>query len=185
MVSFDLRILQTCLRVSYAAWPADIALGRVNSHSRTRCSLKQLLFGPQTVIFFIKESWKVSNSHYELSFSSSGTKSWKFCPSCCQFVKNLWRSIVMFCFGLQYSENFSNTDASLSSPGLSKLKVLKISLPFCPIQVNKTEILTLSFFTSFSVAVRHKSKYFNHSFQPWETFLSNKNDYGGSNLSIM
>ena len=91
----------------------------------------------------------------------------------------------MFCFGLQYSENFSNTDASLSSPGLSKLKVLKISLPFCPIKVNKTEILTLSFFTSFSVAVRHKSKYFNHSFQPWETFLSNENDYGGSNLSIM
>ena len=61
----------------------------------------------------------------------------------------------MFFLGLQYSENFSNTAASLiSSPGLSKLKVLEICLPFCPIQVNKTEVLTLSFFPSFSVAFR-------------------------------
>ena len=32
--------------------------------------------------FFIKESWKNSNSHSELRFFSSVTKSWKFCPSC-------------------------------------------------------------------------------------------------------
>ena len=61
-VSFDFRISRACLRISWVAWPADIALRRVNSDSWRRRYLKVLLFVPQTIISFIKVSWKVSNS---------------------------------------------------------------------------------------------------------------------------
>ena len=66
VVSFDLRISRVFLRVSSATWPADIALGSVNSDSRRRRPLKELPFVSQTIISFLKKSWRVSNSYSEL-----------------------------------------------------------------------------------------------------------------------
>ena len=95
----------------------SLAVGRWRyvrvSDSPRWSSLKDLSFVPQAIISFIKESWRVSNSYSELSFFSSVTKSQKFYPSCCWYVKNVWWIIVMFFLGLQYSENFSSTDANL------------------------------------------------------------------------
>ena len=89
----------------------------------TKKTLSQRIV-PQTIMSFIKESWRVSISHSEQSFFRSVAKLRNFYPSCCRYVKNVRQSTVMFFLGLQYSENFCNTDASLiSSSGLSKLKV--------------------------------------------------------------
>ena len=41
MISFDLMILRACLRVSPAARPADIALGRVNFYKNYHLCHKQ------------------------------------------------------------------------------------------------------------------------------------------------
>ena len=89
----------------------------------------------------------------------------------------------MFFLGLQYSENFFNTGASfISLPELSKLKVEQISQTICPLQVNKTEVLTLLFFPSFQWQMRKNSKYFSRSLQYSEKFPSNENDSGGFNF---
>ena len=58
--------------------------------SRFRLTKKTL---SQTIISYIKESWRNWNSHSERFFSYV-KKSRKFCPSCCRYVKNLWRSIL-------------------------------------------------------------------------------------------
>ena len=79
---WDLRISRACLRVSSAAWPALIALDRVRSHSRRSLSRSELSLVPHTIISLIRESWRLSNSHLELNFFNSATKSWKFWPSC-------------------------------------------------------------------------------------------------------
>ena len=142
------------LHVSSAAWPALIALDRVRSHSRRSYSRRELSLVLHAIISLIKESWRLSNSHSELNFFNSLTNSWKFWPSCCLYVKNLWRRMVMFFLGLQYSENLCRAGANfISSPG-SEVKVLYISLPFWPMHVRKMEIFNLSPLLSFSVAAK-------------------------------
>ena len=67
----------------------------------------------------------VSNSHSELFFFQFCDEVVEVLPFMLSKCKNLWRSVVMFLLGLQYSENFSNKDVSLiSSPGLWVLKCL-------------------------------------------------------------
>ena len=102
---WDLRILWACLRVSSGAWSALIALDRVRSHSQRSFSRSKISLVPHTIISLIRESCTLSNSHLELNFLNSVTKSWKFSPSCCLNVKNMSRRMVMFFLGLQYSKN--------------------------------------------------------------------------------
>ena len=153
-VGWDLRISGACLCVSSAALPALIALGRVKSHSQRSLSGRELSLVPHTIISFIRESRDLSNSHSELNFFNSVTKSWKFWPSCCLYVKNLWQRMVIFFLGLQYSENLCRTGANfISSPG-SKVKVSYISLPFWPMHVRKMEVFISQPLVSFSVAAK-------------------------------
>ena len=123
MIGWDLRISMTCLHVSSAAWPALTALDWLRLHSQRSLSQRELFLVPHTIISLIRESWRLPNSHSELNFLNLVTKLWKFWPSCCLYVKNLWLRIVMFFLELQYSENLWSTGANLiSSPG-SKVKV--------------------------------------------------------------
>ena len=151
-VGWDLRILQACLRVSSAARPALIALDRVRLHSRRSFSWRELSLVPHTIISLIRESWRLSNSHSELNFFNSVTKSWKFWPSCCLCVKNFWWRMVTFFLGLQYFKNLCRTGANFILSSGSKVKFSHISLPFWRMHVRKVEDFILSPLVSFSVA---------------------------------
>ena len=91
VVSFDLRISQTCLRVSSAPWPADITLGRVNSDSQRRRSLKELSFAPQTIM-----------KSFKFTF---WTKLFQFCDEVMEFLPFM----LSICKSLmtKYSDVFS------------------------------------------------------------------------------
>ena len=94
------EILWACLHVSSASWPALIALDRVRLNSWKNLSYRELSLVPYTTISLIRESWRLSDSHLELNFFNLVTKSWKFWPSCCLYVKNLWCRMVVFFLGL-------------------------------------------------------------------------------------
>ena len=89
VVGWDLRILQACLHVSSAAWPVLITLDRVRSDSQRSLSQRELSLVPHTIISLIRKSWTLSNSHSELNFFHSVTKSWKFWSSCYLYVIKL------------------------------------------------------------------------------------------------
>ena len=118
---------------------------------------KTLISWEQNIIFLRNKNilnlcfrWHIFRSYrfvaeVTFNFLNSVTKSWKFWPSSCVYVKNSWRRMVMFFLGLHYSKNLCRTEANfISSPG-SKVKVPYISLPFWPI---------LSHLVSFSVAAK-------------------------------
>ena len=123
VVGWDLRILQACLHVSSAAWPVLITLDRVRSDSRRCLSQRELSLVPHTIISLIRESWKLSNSHSELNFFHSVTKSWKFWPSCYLYVKNLRQRMVMFFLELQYSKNLCIAGTNFIPLPDSKIKL--------------------------------------------------------------
>ena len=89
VVGWDIRILLACLRISSAAWPALIALDGVRPHSQRSPSRRELSLVLHAIISLIRESWKLSNSHSELtcfnqsqnheSFDPLGACIWKTC----------------------------------------------------------------------------------------------------------
>ena len=88
-VDWDLIILRACLRVSSATWSALIALDRVKSPSRRGLSWRDLSLIQNTIIYLIKECWRLLSSQSELNSFNSVTKLWKFWPFVAQIFELL------------------------------------------------------------------------------------------------
>ena len=82
-----------------SSMPCTNYFERVGSHSWRSLSWREFSLVPHIIISFIRESWRLSNSHLELNLFNSVTKSWRFWPACCPYVKNLWQRIIsgFFC----------------------------------------------------------------------------------------
>ena len=120
---------------------------------------------PHTIISLIRESWRLSNSHFELNFFNSVTKSWRFWPFLLPLCKKLVvkndyvfpRVTVFRKFVKNRSSNF------MSSPG-SKVKVSYIFLPFWPMHVRKLESLYFIILSIFFCCRQIKIKVFELEF---------------------
>ena len=149
------------LRVSSAAWPVLIALERARFYSRRSLSRKELPQVPHTITSLIRESWRLSNSHSELTFFNLVKKNMKVLTLLSLYVQNMWRRMVMFFLRLQYSKNLWSTGANFISSSESKIKVLMFPLFFdislaifsCRIQI-KIKVFEPNFPAMRYIAVR-------------------------------
>ena len=77
VIGWDLRILWACFCVSSAAWTA-LEWSHILEAGRS-LSWREL-YHIQWLVSKFRECWRLLNSHLELNFFNSVTKSWKFWP---------------------------------------------------------------------------------------------------------